>query len=481
MRRAILLVALTAGLASAQSFQNLSDASGTANRGFYCTNLAWGDYDGDGNLDLYATNWGTAVSSNTVNALYHNEGNGSFTNQAVAAGVDNNKNSTAAAFADYDNDGDLDLYVADFYEQDFLYQNDGDDTFTEVGRSRGLIDLIRQGSVTSVAWGDYNGDGWLDVYTGKYYFANELYENRGDGSFLQVTDLGLGDQRDTDDVLFADYDNDGDLDLYTVNREQENGFYRNDLNTTSTFPEIACALSIANGEIGHGGSWADYDNDGDLDLYLANVGANALYRNDGDEVFHDVASEAGIRIHTAGWLTAMAAWADYDGDGWLDLYLANGGDRRQQLDVLYAANGDLTFRNATVEANLPSSASAHMSTGFADYDGNASPDLYVTDGWGIGNQLFQNETPGSRFIKVFARGKGGQQGGANLDGVGARISLFDNSNQLVAFRQASAPNGVVFGVQEDQTYNIQVRFPGSAAAVTASGVQGGEQITVVEP
>jgi len=130
---------------------------------------------------------------------------------------------------------------------------------------------------------------------------------------------------------------------------------------------------------------------------------------------------------------------------------------------------------------LPTSDSRHMSTGFADYDGNASPDLYVTDGWGIGNQLFQNETPGSRFIKVFARGKGGQQGGTNLDGVGARISLFDNSDQLIAFRQAGAPNGVVFGVQEGQTYNIQVRFPGSAAAVTASGLQGGEQITVVEP
>ncbi|HIG55558.1 MAG TPA: VCBS repeat-containing protein, partial [Candidatus Handelsmanbacteria bacterium] len=124
MRRAILLVALSAGLASAQSFKNLSNASGTANPGLFCTNLAWGDYDGDGNLDLYATNWGTAVS-NPVNALYHNEGNGSFTNQAAAAGVDNNKNSTAAAFADYDNDGDLDLYIADFFDQDFLYQNDG--------------------------------------------------------------------------------------------------------------------------------------------------------------------------------------------------------------------------------------------------------------------------------------------------------------------------------------------------------------------
>jgi hypothetical protein len=484
MRRAILIgaVALYAGAAWAQSFQNVTDVSGTANAGLFGTNLAWGDYDSDGNLDLYATNWGTAVS-NPVNALFHNEGDGTFTDQAAQAGVDINKNSTAAAFADYDNDGDLDLYIADFFDQDFLYQNQGDGTFVEVGRSRGLIDLTRQGSGTAIAWGDYNGDGHLDLYLGKYYFTNDLYENRGDGTFLQVKGdkLGLGDKRDTDDVYWADYDNDGDLDLYTVNREQENGLYRNDLNETDTFPAIACALSVANGEIGQGGAFADYDNDGDLDLYLANVGANALYRNDGAESFQDVAQEAGIRIDSGGWITAMATWADYDGDGWLDLYLANGADRQQQRDILYASNGDLTFRNATAEANLSTSASAHLSAGFADYDGNGSPDLYTTSGFGEGGQLFQNGTPGSRFVKVFARGKGGQQGGANLDGIGARISLLDNADTIVAFRQTNDPNGVIFGVEEGQTYSVQIRFPGSAAAVTASDVQGGDHITVVEP
>ena len=480
MRRALLLIVLAAGMASAQNFQNVTAVSGTGNIGLFSTNLAWGDYDADGALDLYATNWGTA-GSNPINALYHNEGDGTFTDQAAQAGVDNNRNSTAAAFADYDNDGDLDLYVADFFDQDFLYQNQGDGTFAEVGRSRGLIDLINVGAVTSIAWGDYNGDGYLDVYLGKYYYDNDLYQNRGDGTFLQVTDLRLGDKRDADEVMWVDYDSDGDLDLYTVNREQENGLYRNDLNETGAFPEIACALSVANGEIGHGGAWADYDNDGDLDLYLANVGANALYRNDGDASFQDVAQEAGIRIDAGGWLTANITWADYDGDGWLDLYLANGADRQQQRDILYASNGDLTFRNATAEANLSTGGSAHMSAGFADYDGNGSPDLYATDGFGLGNQLYQNATPGSGFVKVLARGKGGQQGGANLDGIGARISLLDNADQLVAFRQANGPNGVIFGVAEGQTYSVQVRFPGSAAAVTASGVQGGDQLTMMEP
>ena len=181
---------------SAQTFQNLSGVSGTLNGGLFSTNLAWGDYDGDGLLDLYSTNWGTAVS-NPNNALFQNQGDGTFVNTAASAGVDNNGNSVAAAFADYDNDGDLDLYIADFYAQDFLYQNQGDGTYSEVGRSLGLVNLERRGNVTSVAWGDYNADGQLDFYLGKFYFANELYNNNGDGTFTPVTDLDVGDARDT--------------------------------------------------------------------------------------------------------------------------------------------------------------------------------------------------------------------------------------------------------------------------------------------
>ena len=479
MMRVLLTTALLAGAAVAQTFQNVTDVSGTGNVDRYGTNLTWGDYDSDGHLDLYVTNWG-----DHVNALYQNEGDGTFTDRASAAGVARANDGTDAAFADYDNDGDLDLYLADFFEQDFLYQNQGDGTFIEVGAAQKLVNLIKLGAVTTVAWGDYNGDGFLDLYLGKYYYANSLYQNRGDGTFLRATDLGLGDQRDADDVTWVDYDNDGDLDLYTVNREQENGLFRNDLTEAGTFAEVACALSIANGEIGHAGAWADYDNDGDLDLYLANVGANALYRNDGGEDFQDVAADAGIRVDSGGWLTADVTWADYDGDGWLDLYLANGADRQQQRDILYAANGDLTFRNATAEANLPTNALTHMAAAFGDYDGNGAPDLYVTDGWGpwgMGSRLFQNETPGSAFVKVLPRGKGGQQGGANLDGIGARITLLDADNGIVAFRQASHPNGVIFGVQAGQTFSVLVQFPGSRTAGTATGVQGGDQITLVEP
>ncbi|MBT4504860.1 MAG: VCBS repeat-containing protein, partial [Gemmatimonadetes bacterium] len=241
------LIALP-GLSAAQTFQNLTAVSGTQNPGLYSTGAAWGDYDGDGDLDLYVTNWGTAVTV-PANALYENGGDGSFLDVAADRGVANKGNSLAPAWADYDNDGDLDLYVGDFFDQDFLYANQ-DGAFTEVGRSRKTINLVRQGSVTAVAWADYDNDGFLDLYLGKLFYDNELYHNSGDGTFLQVLDLGLGDRRDTQGVVWVDYDNDGDLDLYLSNREQENALYRNDLSERGSFADVGHATGLDDKEIG---------------------------------------------------------------------------------------------------------------------------------------------------------------------------------------------------------------------------------------
>ncbi|MDP7400262.1 MAG: VCBS repeat-containing protein, partial [Lentisphaeria bacterium] len=163
-----------------------------------------------------------------------------------------------------------------------------------------------------------------------------------------------------------------------------NALFRNDLNAElGLFTEIACALSLANAEIGQAGTWADYDNDGDLDLYVSNVGGNALYRNDGDDTFVDVAADAGVNLLSSG-------WGDVNGDGFLDLYLANGADRQYQPDVLAAGSASGIFADSTSSGGLPAAASYHLSAAFADIDTNGTPDLYVTDGYGYGNQLYQN-------------------------------------------------------------------------------------------
>lgn len=475
-----LLVAVPA-VALAQRMSDATAASGMGGYQKFSTNAAWGDYDGDGDLDLYVTNWGTSVSMPT-NALYENQGGGRFIEAGAARGVDYTGNSTAAAWADYDNDGDLDLYVADFYEQDALFEN-RDGSFTEIGRHRGIVNLVRQGAVTSVSWGDYDGDGNTDLYLGKYYYANELYHNEGNGLLAPVTDLGVGDPRDAQAVNWVDYDGDGDLDLYVVNREQENTCYRNDLNQGGAFAEVGAALGIDNKEIGQGAAWGDYDNDGDLDLFLANVGANALYRHEADGRFANVSAAAGIRPTTAAFITAAAGWADFDGDGDLDLYLATGSDRQPQRDLLLTNSGDGTFRDGGAAAGLPSTPTAHMAAVWGDADGNGSPDLYVTDGWGVGNALYRNESDGGRFLRVVLRGRGPAGGGISRDAIGAQVRLLDHATgALRGYRQViqgANAAGVIFGAAAG-SYDIEVRFPGRTAAVRRANVTPGQTVYIDE-
>jgi hypothetical protein len=474
----------------AQALEDVSGQVGVQNF-FFSTNLAWGDYNNDGQWDLYITNWGGGF---LLDALYANDGDGFFFDDTQGSGLAPflfNSVSTAAAWGDYDNDGDVDLYVASFSEQDYLFENQGGG-FSEYGRSQQQVNLFTPGSVTSIAWADYNNDGYLDIYLGKYYFNNEVHQNNGDadgdgvadGSFSHANDLGISDGRDTDEVLWADYDNDGDVDLYIVNREQENTLYRNELAEGGTFRDIACALSVGNKEIGQGGAWADYDNDGDMDLYLASVGANALYRNDGNENFVDVTLEAGVSGVDFGiWMSAAAAWADHDGDGFLDLYVANGGDRQQQPDLLYAANGDGTFRDASFEAGFSETFDAHMAVGWADFNGDGAPDLHVTDGFAAGNLTWRNTIPAENFIRVRLAGKGPENGGSNLNAIGAQVRLVDtNGGALVATRQLlSRPNApeLIFGAPGGP-YDVEVLFPSGIVAVER-GVSGGDLVTVVEP
>ena len=296
-RRVLFTVALSwlASTSGGAQLSDVSSASGTANSGLYSPGFAWGDYDADGDLDLYVTNWATAVSV-PANKLLNNDGTASFTDVAASLGVDNDQNSINANWADYDNDGDLDLYVVDFYDQDYLYQSQSGSAFTEVGRSQQLVNLIKAGNETSAAFGDVDNDGWLDLYIGKFYHDNELYVSRGDGTFDRVDDLGVGDRRDTAGFDFVDMDNDGDLDLFVTNGHM-------DENVADARPRLSYAQPnqvFANGgsgvfddasasagdglrlrKVSRGGAFGDFDDDGRMDILIANCGqAPDLLRND---------------------------------------------------------------------------------------------------------------------------------------------------------------------------------------------------------
>ena len=175
--------------------------------------MAWADYDNDGDLDLY------------VNRLYRNEGEGIFTDVAQAAGVDD-AGVGGSAWADYDNDGDLDLFVANNLGPNRLYRNEGEGTFAEVSEQAGVRDPAVSGF--GVAWGDYDNDGDLDLYLANWG-RNRLYANEGEGTFADVAQAaGVGNSNFGTSVAWADYDNDGDLDLYHETIDTANRLYRNE-------------------------------------------------------------------------------------------------------------------------------------------------------------------------------------------------------------------------------------------------------------
>ena len=200
-----------------------------------------------------------------------------FSDVTDIAGVGCTGSSRGVAWGDYDNDGDLDLYVANYNEANVLYRNNGDGTFTDVTSEAGVGCISHS---YGVAWGDYDNDGDLDLYVANYG-ANVLYRNNGDGTFTDVTsEAGVSCTGSSLGVAWGDYDNDGDLDLYVANHYEANVLYKN--NGDGTFTDVTGAAGVGCTGSSYGVAWGDYDNDGHLDLYVANNGANVLYRNNGN-------------------------------------------------------------------------------------------------------------------------------------------------------------------------------------------------------
>ena len=280
---------------------------------------AWRDYDNDGRLDLYIVNSALVRPAPDAvlpeNALYRNNGAGTFTDVTDAAGVGNTGWGMGCAFADYDNDGDADLYVTNYKANQF-YRNNGDGTFKRFSSGAGGIG--HNGFGAGIAWGDYDVDGYLDLYVGNYIEYNKvpqgdevffpydffgqtniLYLNKGDGGFINITNAAKvnGGFHLTLGVAAADYDADGDLDLYLANDTDQNILYRNDGELTFMNTNQPDARS-GTGDIrsGMGVTWGDYDNDGALDLFVTNWldENNVLYRNNGDGTFTDVSARSGI-------------------------------------------------------------------------------------------------------------------------------------------------------------------------------------------
>ena len=342
----------------------------------YSAGVAWGDYDGDGDLDIYLSH------GSNPNELFRNEGGGVFVD-ATSGPLGNSDFGLGVAWADYDNDGDLDLYLANCATANKLFRNDGGGNFADA--TSGPLGDPACG--VGVAWGDFDNDGDLDIYLVNDGSANKLFRNDGGGNFVDATSGPLGDLGSGTAVACADYDNDNDLDIYLVNFGTANKLLRNDGGLA--FVDVTSG-PLGDALNGKGVAWGDYDNDGDLDLFFANqYTGNKLLRNDGAGVFVDVTTTplADVGGHAKG-----VVWGDYDNDGDLDLFLAKGDGALLAENKLLRNDGGGVFVDATSGALL--NLGMWSGSALGDFDNDGDLDLYVANLSGP-NKLFLNQV-GSR-------------------------------------------------------------------------------------
>ncbi len=316
------------------------------------TSVAWGDYDGDGDLDLAV---GNGVYHSQPNRLYRND-NGILTSSAVWSSTESDY-TTSIAWGDYDNDGDLDLAVGNGWnitQPNRLYHND-DGILT----SSAVWSSTESDETTSVAWGDYDGDGDLDLAVGNGFIDNQpnrLYRN--DNGILTPSAVWSSTESDkTYSIAWGDYDNDGDLDLAAGNSSQPNRLYRNDNGILT----LSAVWSSTESDNTYSIAWGDYDNDGDLDLAAGNSGQpNRLYRND-----NWILTSSAVWSSIESDYTTSVAWGDYDNDGDLDLAAGNFG----QPNMLYRNDGGILNPSA-IWASEESDNTLSIAWGDYDGDGN---------------------------------------------------------------------------------------------------------------
>ena len=362
---------------------------------------AWADADGDGDLDYFVAFRGRP------NRFYRND-NGAFKDVAAEVGLADNQETRAAAWGDFDADGDPDLVIgfADPTVPVRIYRNDLKGArFTEVAAALGVS---LRGVARQPVWVDYDGDGDLDLFMAFRDVANKLLRN-DNGRFVDVTAAsGIGDTRKTVSAVWWDFDRDGDLDLFVANQEGDaNGLYRQE---RGKFEDVAVAMGVAGtprpaADGGVGPSVADYDLDGDFDLFVANYGTSALYRNEAGKSFTDMAAASGINLTGHG---VTSAWGDLDNDGLPDLYVGNFiAGQPLYRDALFmnrgAAGAAWSFAEALPDVILKHDATHGVQ--FVDFDGDGRVDLSLTnnDPDGGGHPLLRNTaTPRGRgfFVAV---------------------------------------------------------------------------------
>jgi len=464
----VALLVLAAGPALGQEFVDVSKQAGVADDGLG-KGVAFADINNDGFVDLYVSNKGGS------NKLYLNNGDGTFKDitATAGAGIDAPGFTMGSVFGDYDNDGDVDLYLATGgqyeIEANRLFANNGDGTFTDVTAAAGVG---IKAFTYSASFVDYDNDGDLDLYCANYGVGakNTLFANNGNGTFTDVTDAaGVGDKSWSWMGVWSDIDNDGDVDLYVVNGRypagEPNKLFVN--NGNGTFTEGAAAAGVNDANWGLGASFADIDNDGDQDLFVSNyIGGNNLYLNDGAGVFTKASHK--IAAGEEGWGKGPT-FGDFDNDGDLDLYE---GDCKL-ANQLYRNDGKGNFVDvADAQPQVQCTTVRTKGTAFADIDNDGDLDLYVIN-WGAENKLYKNTQNDGNWLKIGGLGFGAKV--ALYDG--EQLVASREVRSATGFC-AQEPSVVHFGVKAGKSYTAKVSFPGGGQASVV--VKAGQFVEVTE-
>ncbi len=414
----------------------------------------WIDYDNDGDLDLFVSN-GKQGGEN--NFLYRNDGGGNFTKIVSSPVVSDSRSSDGSTWGDFDNDGDIDLYVTNWYGQpNLFYTNNGDGTFTQVS---GSVLSTNNTFSEAASWGDYDRDGDLDLYVcnSDGDRRNNLYRNNGDGTFTRITTGDpVTDTYYSRNADWIDYNNDGAVDLFVANEgNQPENIYKN--NNNGTFTRTAVAPLTASGGNTTSSSWEDIDNDGDFDVLVVNYNDqnNIIFLNNGDGTFTKVTDGPVVNDGGDSFGSVMG---DVDNDGDVDIYITNAFSTSGRVkNFFYLNNGNGTFTKDTADI-VSQETGWSYGTALGDYDNDGWLDLFVAKCFGQteNNSLFKNNGGSNGWLKINLAGTV-----SNSSAIGAVVKVFAsiNGTMVMQSRRVAGSSGYC-----GQTLQLHFGLGNAAAA-----------------